>query len=90
MVLAFIVINMHMRQMKVFSEYLRQFVGNEAKGRISKRVLQEDKARESTVFLVLRFPVNIYHNSSVIRQKGESQNGFYKKTKPAKALFFWF
>ena len=53
MVLAFIAINMHMRQMKVFSEYLRQFVGNEAKGRISKRVLQENKARESTVFLVL-------------------------------------
>ena len=90
MVLAFIAINMHMRQMKVFSEYLSQFVGNEAKGRISKRVLQENKARESTVFLVLRFSVNIYHNSSVIRQKGESQNGFYKKTKPAKALFFSF
>ena len=53
MVLAFIAINMHMRQMKVFSEYLPQFVGHKAKGRISKLVLQENKARESTVFLVL-------------------------------------
>ena len=65
--------NYHIKKV-LHGDYLHEFVGNEAKGRISKRVFQENKTRQIFRKTKISYPLKgVLKTSPYIESRKQSQ-----------------